>query len=125
MRGSIADYAVVPPIGVVPVTDDILSRLAVLISQRRLALADTSYTRQLLDAGAEKCARKLGEEAIETVIAGVGTDGGALRGEAADLLYHLLVLLEVRGVPLADVLATLEARMSQSGLAEKAARKPS
>ena len=106
-------------------TDDILSRLASLISQRRLALADTSYTRQLLDAGPEKCARKLGEEAVETVIAGVGSDANALRGEAADLLYHLLVLLEVRSVPLVEVLATLEARMGQSGLAEKAARKSS
>ena len=69
--------------------------------------------------------RKLGEEAIETVIAGLGQNTADLRAEAADLLYHLLVLLEVRSVPLADVLATLEARMSQSGLAEKASRKPS
>jgi phosphoribosyl-ATP pyrophosphohydrolase len=104
------------------VPDQVLSRLAALISARRLALADTSYTRQLLDAGPTKCARKLGEEAIETVIAGIGTDASHLRAEAADLIYHLLVLLEVRSVPLADVLSTLEARMSQSGLAEKAAR---
>jgi phosphoribosyl-ATP pyrophosphohydrolase len=106
------------------VPDDVLSRLAALISTRRLALADTSYTRQLLDAGPEKCARKLGEEAIETVIAGIGVNNSELRDEAADLLYHLLVLLEVRGVPLGEVLATLESRMTQSGLAEKAARKP-
>ncbi len=105
--------------------DDVLTRLAALISSRRLALADTSYTRQLLDAGPAKCARKLGEEAIETVLAGVGSDPEDLRAEAADLLYHLLVLLEARSVPLADVLTTLEARMSQSGLAEKAARKSS
>ncbi|MEQ1717138.1 MAG: phosphoribosyl-ATP diphosphatase [Hyphomicrobium sp.] len=104
--------------------DDVLTRLAALIAHRRNALADTSYTRQLLDAGPAKCARKLGEEAIETVIAGIGPDAGELRAEAADLLYHLLVLLESRSVPLGDVLATLEARMSQSGLAEKAARKP-
>lgn len=104
--------------------DDVLTRLAALISSRRQALADTSYTRQLLDAGPAKCARKLGEEAIETVIAGIGQDAGELRAEAADLLYHLLVLLEARSVPLADVLVTLEARMSQSGIAEKAARKP-
>ena len=108
-----------------PVADDVLSRLAALIASRRLAVADTSYTRQLLDAGPAKCARKLGEEAIETVIAGLGQNTADLRAEAADLLYHLLVLLEVRSVPLADVLATLEARMSQSGLAEKASRKPS
>ena len=104
--------------------EDVLSRLATLISNRRQALADTSYTRQLLDAGAPKCARKLGEEAIETVIAGIIGDENEVRAEAADLLYHLLVLLEVRGVPLADVLATLEGRMVQSGIAEKAARVP-
>jgi phosphoribosyl-ATP pyrophosphohydrolase len=98
--------------------------LAALISSRRHALADKSYTRQLLDAGPAKCARKLGEEAIETVIAGIGPNPADLRNEAADLLYHLLVLLEARSVPLGDVLTTLEARMSQSGLAEKAARKP-
>jgi phosphoribosyl-ATP pyrophosphohydrolase len=104
---------------------DVLTRLATLIAERRLALADTSYTRQLLDAGPAKCARKLGEEAIETVLAGVGSNPEELRVEAADLLYHLLVLLESRNVPLSDVLTTLEARMSQSGLAEKAARKTS
>lgn len=105
--------------------EDVLSRLCQLISSRRLALADTSYTRQLLDAGAAKCARKLGEEAIETVIAALQEEGDDLRNEAADLLYHLLVLLEVRGVPFKDVLATLEARMGQSGVAEKASRKSS
>jgi phosphoribosyl-ATP pyrophosphohydrolase len=106
------------------VADDVLSRLAALIASRRLALADTSYTRQLLDAGAARCARKLGEEAVETVLAGVAADPAELRAEAADLLYHLLVLLEVRGVAWRDVLATLEARMAQSGVAEKAARRP-
>ncbi len=110
--------------GATPVADDVLGRLAALISSRRQALADTSYSRQLLDAGAQKCARKLGEEAIETVIAGISGDENEVRSEAADLLYHLLVLLEVRGVPLADVLATLEGRMAQSGLAEKAGRVP-
>ena len=103
--------------------DDVLTRLSQLIAGRRLALADTSYTRQLLDAGPAKCARKLGEEAVETVIAGISQDPDELRAEAADLLYHLLVLLEARGVPFADVLSTLEGRMGQSGLAEKAARK--
>jgi len=102
--------------------DDVLNRLAALIASRRLALADTSYTRQLLNAGPEMCARKLGEEAIETVIAGIGNDAAALRAEAADLLYHLLVLLESRSVALADVLAVLESRMGTSGLTEKAAR---
>lgn len=96
-----------------------LDRLAALIHARRQGEADTSYTRQLLDAGAEKCARKFGEEAIETVLAGVGSDGKALTAEAADTLYHLLVLLECRGVALADVYAELDRRMGTSGLDEK------
>lgn len=101
-----------------------LDRLADAIRQRRSATADSSYTRQLLDAGPQRCARKLGEEAVEVVIAAVGQDDAALKGEAADLIYHLLVLLEARGIALADVLAVLEARMGVSGLAEKAARSP-
>ena len=104
-------------------TDTVLQRLAAIIASRRQeAAASPSYTRQLLDAGPEKCARKLGEEAVETVIAGIGTDTAALKREAADLLYHLLVLLESRRVPLADVLAELDSRIGTSGLAEKAAR---
>lgn len=101
---------------------DVLFQLAETIRARRAEGADRSYTRQLLDGGPERCAKKLGEEAVETVIAGVGESDDALRAEAADLLYHLLVLLEVRGVALSDVLAILDARMAQSGLAEKAAR---
>ncbi len=96
-----------------------LDKLAALIHARRKATADTSYTRQLLDAGAEKCARKFGEEAIETVLAGVGSDPKALTAEAADTLYHLLVLLECRDVALADVCAELERRMGTSGIDEK------
>jgi len=103
-------------------SDDVLSRLAATIRARRDAAADKSYTRQLLDAGPERCAKKLGEEAVETVIAGVNQSDDALRAEAADLLYHLLVLLEARGVALADVLAVLDQRTGQSGLAEKASR---
>ena len=103
-------------------TEDVLSRLAATIAQRRGESASKSYTRELIDAGPERCAKKLGEEAVETVIAALGQDGGALKREAADLLYHLLVLLEVRRVPLADVLAELNSRMGTSGLAEKAAR---
>ena len=99
-----------------------LDRLAALIALRRQAASDKSYTRQLLDAGPERCAQKFGEEAVEAVIAGVGRDLEALKGEAADVLYHLIVLLESRGVSLADVCATLEKRMGQSGLDEKAAR---
>lgn len=103
-------------------TQDVLGRLAATIRARREATAGSSYTRQLLDAGPERCARKLGEEAVETVIAALGDSREALATEAADLLYHLLVLLESRDVALADVLAILEARMGTSGLAEKAAR---
>jgi phosphoribosyl-ATP pyrophosphohydrolase len=102
--------------------DDVLQRLAELIRARRAESATSSYTRQLLDAGAERCAKKLGEEAIETVIAAMGADAGALTREAADLVYHLLVLLECRQVPWQDVLAELESRTRTSGLAEKAAR---
>jgi phosphoribosyl-ATP pyrophosphohydrolase len=101
---------------------DVLGRLAATIRARRAVTADKSYTRTLLDAGPEKCARKFGEEAIETVIAGIGEDRAALTAEAADVLYHLLVLLEVRGVDYADVARNLEARMAMSGHAEKAAR---
>jgi len=79
-------------------------------------------TRQLLDGGAPRCAKKLGEEAVEVVIASLQESDEALKGEAADLVYHLLVLLEARGVALEDVLATLEKRMGLSGLDEKASR---
>jgi phosphoribosyl-ATP pyrophosphohydrolase len=102
--------------------DDAIMRLAATIAARRGATGDSSYTRQLLDAGAEKCARKFGEEAIETVIAALGADPKALAGEAADVIYHLLVLLEARGVSWTDVAAVLEVRAGTSGLVEKAAR---
>lgn len=103
-------------------TDAVISRLAERIRERRTAEADTSYTRQLLDAGPKKCAKKFGEEAAETIIAALAEDDEALKGEAADLLYHLLVLLESRDVAFADVVSKLEGRMGMSGLAEKAAR---
>jgi phosphoribosyl-ATP pyrophosphohydrolase len=102
--------------------DHPLDTLAATIRARRTASGDTSYTRQLLNAGAEKCARKFGEESIELVIAALGTDTEAITAEAADVLYHLLVILEVRDVSFTDVVAVLERRMDQSGLAEKAAR---
>ena len=89
-----------------PMTDDVLKTLEQTIRARRSASGDVSYTRKLLDGGPEKCAKKLGEEAAETVIAGVSQDGGALKSEAAALLYHLLVLLEARDISLDDVLAT-------------------
>ena len=100
----------------------VLGRLAVIIKARRTAAADTSYTRQLLDAGVPRCAKKLGEEAVEVVIASLHENDEALKGEAADLVYHLLVLLEARGLAIEDVLATLERRMGTSGIDEKASR---
>ena len=103
---------------------DTLERLEATIRSRRQATSDQSYTRQLLDAGPARCAKKLGEEAVETVIAAVHQDDEALKAEAADLLYHLLVLLESRSVPLSDVLAVLDSRTARSGVEEKASRKP-
>ena len=105
-------------------SDDVLQRLAALIHSRRGESATKSYTRELLDGGTERCAKKLGEEATETIIAALGADSIALKREAADLLYHLLVLLESREVALGDVLRELEQRMGTSGLTEKAGRKP-
>jgi phosphoribosyl-ATP pyrophosphohydrolase len=108
--------------GECPMTDDVLSDLAATIHARRSAATDSSYTRQLLDGGPERCARKLGEEAVETVIAAIGQSDDALKREAADLVFHLLVLLEARNVSFADVLAVLDERRGTSGHAEKAAR---
>jgi phosphoribosyl-ATP pyrophosphohydrolase len=103
--------------------NDTLERLEATIQARRDAPANTSYTRQLLDAGPARCAKKFGEEAVETVIAAIHEDDTALKAETADLLYHLLVLLGSRNVRLADVLDVLDARVGTSGLDEKAARK--
>jgi len=97
--------------------------LAATIDARAAAGGDASYTRKLLDKGAEHCAKKLGEEAVETVIAAVENNRDALIAESADLLYHLLVLLKSRGVKLAEVEAALGERTSMSGLEEKASRK--
>ena len=93
------------------------------VQERAQASADVSYTRKLLDRGVAHCAKKLGEEAVETVVAAVGEDRERVIAESADLLYHLLVVLEARGITLADVEAALSERMSQSGLDEKAARR--
>lgn len=103
-------------------SDSVLLELARTVHARRTASGDTSYTRKLLDGGIERCAKKLGEEAVETVIAAVGQSDDALKGEAADLLYHLIVVLEARGIALEDVLATLAGRSGRSGLDEKASR---
>jgi phosphoribosyl-ATP pyrophosphohydrolase len=92
------------------------------IALRAAASPEESYTAKLIAAGVQRIAKKLGEESTEAVIAAVADDREGLTGEAADLLYHLLVLLRAAGVPLADVMSELEARTAQSGIAEKAAR---
>jgi phosphoribosyl-ATP pyrophosphohydrolase len=92
------------------------------VAARAKAGAAQSYTRALLDKGVEACAKKLGEEAFETALAAVGQNRKRLTSEAADLLYHLLVLLKARGVTLAAVEAELARRTAQSGHAEKASR---
>jgi phosphoribosyl-ATP pyrophosphohydrolase len=97
--------------------------LAAAIDARAASGGEASYTRKLLDKGAVHCAKKLGEEAVETVIAALGTDREHLVAESADLIYHLLVLLKSRGVRLEDVEAALAQRTSMSGLEEKASRK--
>lgn len=104
-------------------TDFTIDDLAAIIRARRAASAEASYTKSLLDKGVAACAKKLGEESAETIIAALQNDRAALRGEAADLIYHLLVLLEVSGLPVDEVMAELEGRTGQSGHAEKAARK--
>ena len=100
-----------------------LHDLEARVHQRAAATADVSYTRKLIDKGVAHCAKKLGEEAVETALAAVGDDREHLIAEAADLLYHLLVVLEVRGIKLAEVEAVLGGRTVQSGLEEKASRK--
>ena len=97
--------------------------LAATIDARAASGGEASYTKKLLDRGAEYCAKKLGEEAVETVIAAVENDRGHLIAESADLVYHLLVLLKSRGIKLEDVEAALAQRTSMSGLQEKASRK--
>ena len=92
------------------------------VAARAKASPSVSYTRQLLDRGVAQCAKKLGEEAIETGLAAVGESRKRLTSEAADLLYHLLVVLRARKIALKDVEAALAKRMAQSGLAEKASR---
>ena len=92
------------------------------LAERAKAPPDESYTAKLIAAGVEKCAQKLGEEAVETVIAALSNERTELVKESADLLYHLLVLLRARGVELSEVVAELDRRTATSGLAEKAAR---
>lgn len=100
----------------------VLAELAAEIASRRGTSPEQSYTAKLLDKGIEKCAKKLGEEAVETVLAGVLGNKQHLASESADLLYHLLVLLEAANVKLSDVMAELARRRGTSGIAEKASR---
>ena len=99
-----------------------LERLFATIEARKGADPDTSWTAKLLAKGPEKCAEKFGEEAVEAIIEAVRGDRAKLTAEAADVLYHLLVMLAARDVTLAEVLAELERREGQSGIAEKASR---
>ncbi|MEO0328509.1 MAG: phosphoribosyl-ATP diphosphatase [Pseudomonadota bacterium] len=99
-----------------------LEDLNAIIKTRAGETPDSSYTASLLAKGAEKCARKFGEESIEAIVAALSDDSEELTKEAADVLYHLLVLLESRGVDLSDVMAELGRRTAQSGHAEKASR---
>ncbi|RGP36660.1 phosphoribosyl-ATP diphosphatase [Pseudotabrizicola alkalilacus] len=99
-----------------------LDRLAATIAARKGADPESSWTAKLLAKGPEKCAEKFGEEAIEAIIEAVKGDRAKLASEAADVLYHLLVMLAARDVPLADVLAELDRRDGTSGIVEKAAR---
>jgi phosphoribosyl-ATP pyrophosphohydrolase len=100
-----------------------LADLERIVAQRAAASPEESWTAKLVAGGQKKAAKKLGEEAVETVIAAIADDRENLTDEAADLIFHLLVVLRIAGIPLANVMAELERRTTQSGIAEKAARK--
>ncbi|ETD89336.1 phosphoribosyl-ATP diphosphatase [Rhodobacter capsulatus] len=99
-----------------------LSRLAATVESRKGADPESSWTAKLFAKGPEKCAEKFGEEAVEAIIAAVKNDRDNLVYEAADVLYHLTVMLAARDVSLDEVLAELDRRAGTSGIAEKAAR---
>jgi phosphoribosyl-ATP pyrophosphohydrolase len=103
-------------------SDFSLADLERIVTQRARSGDPDSWTAKLFAGGMERAAKKLGEEAVETVIAALGTDAKALVSESADLLYHWLVVLAVAGVPLSDVLSELERRTARTGIQEKAAR---
>ncbi|MES5101085.1 phosphoribosyl-ATP diphosphatase [Agrobacterium sp. BA1120] len=103
-------------------SDFSLSDLERIVAERASASPDQSWTAKLVAAGQPRAAKKLGEEAVETVIAAISNDRKNLTDEAADLLYHLLVVLKIADIPLADVYAELERRTGQSGLQEKESR---
>ena len=102
-----------------------LSDLEKIVDERSKASPDESWTAKLVSAGQPKAAKKLGEEAIEAVMAAVTNDRTNLTYESADVLYHLLVVLKIAGIPMQDVMAELERRTAQSGLKEKASRQSS
>ena len=99
-----------------------LDDLDAIIAARAKSEDEKSYTRKLVNKGGAKCAQKLGEEAVEAAIAAVRDDREELTAEAADVLYHLLVVLNVSKVPLEDVMTELASRTGQTGLEEKASR---
>lgn len=99
-----------------------LESLAKIVAERARAGGERSYTRKLIEEGPAKAAKKLGEEAVETALAAASGDNEALVAESADLLYHLMVVLEARGVALSQVYAELERRTAQSGIDEKESR---
>ena len=99
-----------------------LSDLERIVSEKSQADPDTSWTAKLVAAGMPKAAKKLGEEAVETVIAATSQTRGELVSETADLLYHLMVVLRIADIPLGEVMNELEGRTAQSGLTEKASR---
>jgi phosphoribosyl-ATP pyrophosphohydrolase len=99
-----------------------LEQLNDRVAERASASPDESYTARLLREGPDRCARKFGEEAVELIVSAVSRDKQGMTGEAADVLYHLLVLLKAADVTLDEVMAELERRTGQSGLEEKAAR---
>jgi len=100
-------------------SNDVLNRLAATIKARRTARPEDSHTRRLLDGAPVRPAKKLGEEAVEMAIAALAQDDKALIAETADVLYHMLVVLESRGVALEEVFDELERRMSATDLNEK------
>lgn len=102
--------------------DFTLSDLEAIVARRALASPEESWTAKLFAAGQTKAAKKLGEEAVEAVIAAISGDRKNLTDEAADLLFHLLVVLKIADIPLSEVMAVLKARTGQSGLSEKASR---
>ena len=100
-----------------------IEKLAAIVAARASASPDSSYTAKLLHAGTDKCIKKFGEEAIELALAAASKDKAHTAQEAADVIYHLLVLLQSSGVSLNEVEKILTARESQSGLQEKASRR--